>query len=123
MENLHTACRKLHSEEIEEEVIWRNNDKEEISDIHQIDFYRCISSYADYEIENLPFAEWTKNDRNEQSHQILNDEEIIRKVTGHNTPTDELKEEEEDGNEVEEAEFSTNNSNEQTSTDMDALDA
>lgn len=74
----------------------RNNDREEISDIHQIDFYRCISSYADYEIENFPFAEWTKSDRNEQSHQILNDQEIIRKVTGHNTRTDELKEEEEE---------------------------
>lgn len=42
------------------------------------------------------FAEWTKSDRNEQSHKILNDEKIIWKVTGHNTPTDELKEEEEE---------------------------
>lgn len=86
-------------------MIERNNDREEISDIHQIDFYRCISSYADYEIENFPFAESNKSDGNEQSYHILNEEEIRRKVTRHNTPTDELKEEEEEGNEVEEAEL------------------
>lgn len=50
----------LRFKKIEEEMIERNNDREGMSDIHQIT--RCISSYADYKTENT--AEWIGIGRN-----------------------------------------------------------
>ncbi|XP_043263621.1 jerky protein homolog-like [Colletes gigas] len=118
-DNLRNAWRKLlRDNEVEVPERRSRDDEEEILNIHQV--ARTIPCYTDNEIEDT--NEWLGRDKNDHGFQILTDEELVDKFTGHNATTDGI-EEVIDDEESEESEESQLAINEEVPTDADALAA